>query len=327
MMAPGFWAYGQGGPVAALLSPFGALYGLATATRLRFKKSWHCPIPVICVGNLVAGGSGKTPVVLDLAERLGQRDVPVHMVTRGYGGRERGPLRVSGDQYDARLVGDEPLLLSETAPTWLSDERPAGCRRALAEGAGLIVLDDGFQDPSCEKTLSFVVVDGSFGFGNGHMIPAGPLREPVASGLKRADAVILIGDDRTNVESMIAGRCPVLKAKLQSGPEAAALSGQAVLPFAGIGNPEKFFESVRNSGANIITTRAFPDHHHYSRGEIDSLIHHANQANARLLTTTKDMVRIPPDLKSNVDVLTVHVVWQNEEEINNLLEPIIADVA
>lgn len=326
MRAPQFWSAGRGGPLAALLSPIGLIYGLATAARLRFKKSWHCPVPVICVGNLIAGGAGKTPVVLDLAQRLQDRDAPVHIITRGYGGHERGPLRVSAGRFDARLVGDESLLLSEISPTWISDDRPSGCRRAMTEGAGLMLLDDGFQDPSCEKNLSLVVVDGSFGFGNGCMIPAGPLREPVATGLNRADAVVLIGDDQTRVESLVAGKCPILRANLSPGPEAQSLAGRPVLAFAGIGNPDKFFHSVTACNANVVGTRAFPDHHHYTRKEIDALQHEAGQLGATLVTTTKDMVRVPPDLRSDVEVLTVHLVWENEEEINNLLAPVIADV-
>ena len=300
---------------------------MATAARLRFKKSWHCPIPIICVGNLIAGGTGKTPLVLDLAKRLQARQVSAHVVTRGYGGREKGPLRVSNQRYDARLVGDEPLLLSETAPTWLSDERPVGCRRAMTEGANLILLDDGFQDPTCEKTLSLVVVDGSYGFGNGQLIPAGPLREPVAKGLKRADAVVLIGDDTTGVESMVAGKCPVLKAKLVPDMDGPSLDGKSMLPFAGIGNPEKFFDSARACKANVEFTKSFGDHHHFTRGEIVTLIGEADRLNATLITTTKDMVRIPPDLRSSIEVLTVNVVWENEAEISNLLEPLITSVA
>jgi tetraacyldisaccharide 4'-kinase len=325
MKAPKFWAGGQGRLLASLLSPLGILYGLATAFRLKFWKSWHCPVPVICVGNLVAGGAGKTPVVLDLAKRLQVRDVSAHIVTRGYGAREKGPLRVSSNRYDARLVGDEPLLLSNSAPTWLSDDRPSGCRRAMAEGAGLVLLDDGFQDPSCEKTFSLIVVDGSYGFGNGQLIPSGPLREPVATGLRRADAVVLIGDDKTHVESLVAGRLPLLKAHLVPGPEGAALDGKPVLPFAGIGNPEKFFDSVRACKANVVNCRSFPDHHNYSREEITGLIREAEQLGAALITTTKDMVRVPPDLRTSVDVLTASLVWENEEEINNLLEPSIAN--
>lgn len=325
MRTPHFWAPGRGGIVAALLSPVGALYGSATALRLRFKRSWTCPVPIICVGNFVAGGAGKTPVVIDIAARLRARNVKVHVLSRGYGGTATGPLCVSRDLCNARLVGDEPLLLSETAPTWVADNRLSGCKRAVAEKAGLILMDDGFQDPAVVKNLSLVVVDGTYGFGNGRMIPAGPLREPVSSGLARADAVILMGDDHAGIRRFIAGRVPVLSAYPEPGPEAEHLHDRDVLAFAGIAHPGKFFETVRASGPRSLTTRSFPDHHHFTCGDLQRLRDEADALGAVLVTTEKDLVRIPPDRATGIRVLSIHVVWRNEDEITGLLEPIIDD--
>ncbi len=325
MKAPDFWKSNRGGLLSTLLAPAGFVYGLGTAARQKWGKSWTCPIPLICVGNLVAGGAGKTPVVMDVARRVRQAGIDAHIITRGYGGTEKGPLKVSRELYDARAVGDEALILSEVAPTWVSDDRPAGCRRAMTEGAGLVVLDDGFQDPSCRKSLSILVVDGACGFGNARIIPAGPLRESVKSGLQRADGVAILGEDRANVGETVGNHCPVLRATIEVDREFSALEGEKVLAFAGIGVPDKFFRSARAHGLDVVKTEAFADHHHFTDRELARLSAEAEMMGATLLTTTKDLVRLPPDMREAVKALPVHVVWDNEEEINQLLNPVIAD--
>lgn len=323
MKAPGFWSHGGGGVLTALLSPVGMLYGFATMLRQSFGKAWACPVPVICVGNLIAGGAGKTPVVLDIARRLLARGVTPHVITRGYGGTEKGPLRVSTDRYDARLVGDEPLLISAVTPTWVSDVRLSGCRAAMVEGAMCMMFDDGFQDPSVARDLSLIVVDGGFGFGNGHMIPAGPLREPVSKGLSRANAVILIGEDTAGVVDQVGGRCPVLRARIEPGPEATELQGKRVSAFAGIGRPDKFFDTVREIGCDVVATRAFADHHNFTRDELDRLKAAAEQDGLALVTTEKDWVRIPPEARDGITAVTISLVWDDEAEIKALLEPVV----
>lgn len=325
MRAPDFWAPGKGGLWGALLSPIGMLYGYGTVARRLFAKPWSCPIPVICVGNLIAGGAGKTPVVMDLADRLIARGVRPHLVSRGYGGTEKGPLRVSMDRYDARLVGDESLLLSTIAPAWVSDDRRAACRAAMAEGAMCMIFDDGFQDPTVGKNLSLIVVDGGYGFGNGNLIPAGPLREPVAKGLSRADAVVIVGDDTTGIANRVGGRCPVLQAYLKPGEEASALVEQPVSAFAGIGRPEKFFETLRRIGCDVRRTKAFPDHHNFTKNELETLKMNAARDGDRLVTTQKDLVRIPPDVRSGITALSVSMEWRDETAINALLEPVAND--
>lgn len=326
MKAPGFWSYGKGGAVSALLTPAGMIYGLGTFLRRSVTRPWQCPVPVICVGNLIAGGAGKTPVVMDLARRLLDRKVTPHIISRGYGGSEKGPLRVSSDRYDARLVGDEPLLLSSVAPTWVADVRQSGCRAAMVEGAMCMIFDDGFQDPSVSRDLSLIVVDGGYGFGNGNMIPAGPLREPVAKGLSRADGVILIGDDNAGVADQVAGRCPILKATVEPVESRAAdIRGRRVSAFAGIGRPEKFFATLTGLDCDIVRRKPFPDHHFFSRAELASLKSEAEQEGLTLITTEKDWVRLPPESRDGISSLPIRLVWENEGEINALLEPVISD--
>lgn len=326
MKAPAFWSHGKTGVLSTLLSPIGMLYGYGTLARQTFVKPWSCPVPVICVGNLIAGGAGKTPVAMDLAIRLKARGVKPHMVTRGYGGTEKGPLQVSTDRYDARLVGDEPLLLSRVAPTWVANDRRAACRAAMVTGPMCLIFDDGFQDPSVAKDVSLVVVDGGYGFGNGYMIPAGPLREPVAQGLSRANAVILMGDDTTGVTDQVAGRCPVLRADLKPGLAAGELTGRPVSAFAGIGRPEKFFNTLRQIGCDVRQTKSFADHHNYTRAELKTLKADAAGDGCALVTTEKDWVRLPPESQSGIMALAVDLVWENEREIEALLDPVVNSV-
>ena len=325
MKAPAFWSPGQGGMLGALLSPLGMLYGYGTYARRLFSRPWSCPVPVVCVGNLIAGGAGKTPVVMDLASRLLAKGVTPHLISRGYGGTEKGPLRVSTDRYDARLVGDEPLLLSTIAPTWVADNRQAACRAAMADGAMCMVFDDGFQDPSVTKDLSLVVVDGGYGFGNGSLIPAGPLRESVAQGLSRADAVIVIGDDTADIARQVSGRCPMLQATLKPGAEAEALAGTPVSAFAGIGRPDKFFDTLRQAGCDVRQTKAFPDHYNFTKKDLEGLRENAAKHGCKLVTTQKDLMRIPPDLRGDIEALSVSLAWQDEAAIDALLEPVVND--
>ncbi|NQV43655.1 MAG: tetraacyldisaccharide 4'-kinase [Rhodospirillales bacterium] len=323
MRAPAFWSRGKGGLLGALLSPLGMLYGCGTGARQVFVKPWQCPVPVICVGNLIAGGTGKTPVVMDLASRLLARGGRPHLVSRGYGGTEKGPLQVFADRHDARQVGDEALLLSAIAPVWVATNRQDACRTATVGGATCMIFDDGFQDPSVIRDLSLVIVDGGYGFGNEHMIPAGPLREPIVKGLDRANAVIVIGEDTCGVIERIAGRCPVLRASLKPGAEAAVLKGQPVFAFAGIGRPEKFFDTLRQAGCDVRGTRVFDDHHNFTRTELDALKADANRDGLKLVTTAKDLIRIPQQARNGIAVLTVDLVWEDESAINALLEPVV----
>lgn len=318
MRAPRFWE--RGGVVPTLLAPLGSGVDLAGCLRRALSRPTHVPVPIICVGNLVAGGAGKTPVALALLARLSARGRAPHCVTRGYGGRAVGPLRVDPNRHSARDVGDESLLLARCAPTWVARDRVAGARAAHAGGADAIVLDDGFQNPSLGKDLSFIVIDGAYGFGNGRVMPAGPLRERVVRGLARADALVLVGRDDHGLAARLASSVPLLRAALEPAPDAACLEGRRVVAFAGIGRPAKFFATVRHLGASVLETHAFADHHNYAPRELEALLARARACDAVLATTEKDAVRLPPEFRARITVVAVTLVWRDPGALDGLLD-------
>jgi tetraacyldisaccharide 4'-kinase len=307
MRAPEFWTK-QGG-LARALAPLGAVYAWGGALRRHFAETWRAPVPVVCVGNLTVGGTGKTPTVAALARvlasplLLGSQGRRVAILSRGYGGRMGGPLRVDLARHTARDVGDEPLLLARIAPVYVARDRRAGAEAALADGADLLLMDDGFQNPGLAKTLSLLVVDGAVGFGNRAVFPAGPLREPVAVGFARAQALVTIGADAHAASFGFAGR--VLRADLF--PAEAGFAGVPVVAFAGIGRPQKFFDTLSSLGAAMRGTYAFADHHVYSRREVERLLALAKEQHAVLVTTEKDAVRLPPDLAAQIRTVPVEL--------------------
>ncbi len=334
MRAPDFWA--EDGALARLLAPLGTGYDLAGRLRRALAHPASVGIPVVCVGNLVAGGAGKTPVALALIEALGARGCKVQCLTRGYGGRVSGPHRVDLARDTAARVGDEALLLARAAPTWVARDRAAGARAAAAAGAAagaeVIVMDDGFQNPSLAKDLSFVVIDGAYGFGNGRVMPAGPLRETVAGGLARAEAVVVLGPERPDLDAHLDahlgarpnGGPALLAARLAPRPGSERLAGRRVLAFAGIGRPEKFFATLAELGAKVVETRAFPDHHAYAPAEIESLRARAAALDACAVTTEKDAVRLSPELREGIEVLAVAVEWREPAALDALLDRVCA---
>jgi len=264
MRAPEFW-HEPPGLAAGLLAPAGAAWDWAARLRRAVARPYRAPVPVLCVGNLVAGGSGKTPVALSLARLFTERGIAVHVVTRGYGGKLAGPMQVDAARHDADAVGDEALLLATVAPCWVAKDRAAGVAAAAKAGAEAILLDDGFQNPSIAKDLSLVIIDAEYGFGNGRVIPAGPLRERVAAGLARADAVVLIGDAPTT--ELVAASCPILRAAVEP-VNRDHFKNARIVAFAGIGRPEKFFAMLHRLGAQLVAKHAFADHHPYRANEI-----------------------------------------------------------
>ena len=322
MRAPDFWR--RRGVLSAILLPFGLAHGAVAQARRARARPARVAVPVICIGNLVAGGAGKTPAAIAIAERLAGRGRAVHFLTRGYGGRERGPLRVELGRHDSGAVGDEALLLALRAPTWVARDRAAGARAAIEAGAGIIVMDDGFQNPSLAKDMSILAIDGGYGFGNGRVMPAGPLREPVAGGLARADAALLIGADETGMASALADTLPLLRARLAPTQEARTLAGRRVLAFAGIGRPDKFFATLAEMGCEIVEAVPYPDHHPYRPEEIMRLCEMASEAGAEPVTTEKDAARLPPDARLMVRTVAVELIWDDEDAIDALLFELLA---
>ena len=327
MRAPDFWSRPPEAPglAARLLAPASALWKLATRRRLR-RAGQTVGAPVICVGNLTAGGSGKTPTAIALVEALKTSQLHPAVVSRGYGGRLIGPVCVDPALHDASDVGDEPLLLAAFAPVFVARDRASACRKAVEAGADVLVLDDGFQNPSPAKDLSLVVVDAGYGFGNGRVIPAGPLREPVPEGLSRADAVIAVGTSLERAQLVNTwpplAELPVLEANIAPLATGMDWEGLRVLAFAGIGRPQKFFETLRGQGAEIASTRAFPDHAAYHPRLLARLETEARSLQAQLVTTEKDAVRLPESFRRNVLVLPVRLHLEDQGAINTLLAPI-----
>jgi tetraacyldisaccharide 4'-kinase len=314
MRAPDFW--NSNGLAARLLAPLGALYGRSVRTRQLNTRPYRSKARVLCVGNLTAGGSGKTPVAITLARILAARRHKVAFLTRGYRGRLSGPIAVDPTRHNAHDVGDEALLLAAVAPTIVSRDRARGAELADTLGASAIVMDDGFQNFRLAKDVSFVVVDSETGFGNGRLIPAGPLREPVDHGLARADAVVLLGEGVLRLPSFGG---PVLRAALHpTAPD--RFNGRAVFAMAGIGRPEKFFHTLQAMGARVVGTRAFPDHHRYTLLEIEAVKQIAANAGALLVTTEKDFVRIDANRRDGILCVPVHAVFADDPNLGILLD-------
>jgi tetraacyldisaccharide 4'-kinase len=330
MRPPEFWKADAAGRDAApmlraLLTPLSWGYAWFVAQKMRRTTPWQAPIPVVCVGNLTLGGAGKTPVTRAVRAALGPG---AHTLSRGYGGRIAGPLRVSPDMSAAE-VGDEPLLHAHDGPAWIARDRVAGARAIAAAGARTIIMDDGFQNPSLAKALSLVVVDPGYGVGNGQVFPAGPLRERLAGGLARADAVILLYNGAPANDDAEAERLawlegfakPLLRARIE--PRGAAPTGPLVA-FAGLARPEKFFDTLSGLGADLTDAIPFPDHHVYSDDDLELLAQLADERVARLITTEKDAARLAPDWRARVTTLPVTAQFEDPRGLDELLAPIKA---
>lgn len=321
MRAPAFWA--GDGAAARLLAPAGAAYAAAGAVRWALAGVPEAPLPVWCVGNATVGGTGKTPLTLDLLARLRARGRVVHALCRGHGGRVAGTIRVDPTRHDAAAVGDEALLLAAAAPTWAGPDRLAGARAAANAGADAVVLDDGLQYPRLAKHASVLVVDAATGFGNGRVVPAGPLREPLSRARDRADVAVVMGPGPAPAGL---GELAVLRAELAPDAAAAGLAARRVLAFAGIGRPAKFFATARRLGVELAETRAFADHHRFTARELDALEARASALGAELLTTAKDAVRLPVERRQRVAVLGVEVVWDRPERLDGWLDKTLAGI-
>jgi tetraacyldisaccharide 4'-kinase len=318
MRQPEFWNGRDRGARLALaaLAPLGWAYGATVAWKRDHAKPHRPRSKVICIGNLTAGGTGKTPIAIAVTRALAERGERPFILSRGYGGRLRGPALVDPAHDTAQEVGDEPLLLARAAPVVVARDRALGAELADDQGATVIVMDDGHQNFALAKDISIVVVDAETGFGNGMVLPAGPLREPVAQGLARADAVVLVGNGAPDLKGF-AG--PVLRARL-AAIDVVGLNGRDVVAFAGIGRPDKFFDTLKSLGAKLVETREYADHHAYTASEIARL-----QAKARgvlLVTTEKDYVRLTQTERDGVNFLPVRAAFDDPAALARLLDTI-----
>jgi tetraacyldisaccharide 4'-kinase len=326
MRAPDFWWRQRPSAVATLLRPSAAGYGVVAGLRMR-RSGRAAEAPVVCIGNFTVGGAGKTPAALALARILAADGQKPFFLTRGYGGRLAGPLRVDAAVHTAGDVGDEPLLLARAFATVVARDRPAGACLATREGASVIIMDDGLQNPSLAKNLAIAVIDGATGVGNGLCLPAGPLRAPLRTQWRKVDAVIVVGEGAPGAalaREAGAREKPVFRARLE--PDAAAagqLRGRKVLAFAGIGRPEKFFATLQRCGAAVVRSKSFPDHHAYGVDEIRAILTEAKAADLQPVTTEKDFARIAAlpgaaPAAGTIRVLPVRLVFDNEETLRAL---------
>lgn len=345
MKAPIFW-YQPPGIFSTLLQPLAFIYGQGAKIAAYFKKPQRFPIPILSVGNIVCGGAGKTPTAIALSQLLQEKGINVHFVTRGYGGQEIGPLQVNCTSHQPSDVGDEPLLLAQHAPTWVAKNRPLGVQKAIENGAQLIILDDGHQTSNLYKDVSFVVVDSLQGFGNQCVLPAGPLRENLNAGLNRTDALISIGQKEIHASKpffkaqIVPQEIVIASGATQATPEASPRREQSrtaqqlpwiasptagtrndklgevrAIAFCGLGFPEKFYATLKGLDVDLVLTKSFPDHYAYT--EEDLLILHdlAKEHQAILVTTRKDLVKIPPSWQGYLHVLDINIQFEDSDGI------------
>ena len=317
MKTPNFW-YESPGVTSSILLPISYIYLMGSKIKRKLANPKKVDPIVISVGNLVAGGAGKTPIAIALSSLFFDKEVA--FLTRGYGGNDIGPTLVDRSKDIVDKVGDEALLLAKHAPTWVSKDRHAGAIAAYNYGINIIIMDDGHQNNSLIKDISIVVIDGHHGFGNKKIIPSGPLRENIKTGLDHADAVIIIGEDKNKVSQFCKPNCPLIHARLVPTMDSESLKKNRVIALAGIGYPYKFFNTLKEMGCNVVDEYAFGDHHKYKNSEIRKIYDKSVELNAILVTTEKDWLRLPEEMKTLVKKVPIKIEWQDEKQIKNFLK-------
>jgi len=321
MYPPDFWTRRDwvSKLIVSLLTPAGWFYAASVVLRAKFTRQYRSRAKVVCIGNLTVGGTGKTPIAREIARILIARGAKPVFLTRGYGGKVRGPRLVTSDDL-ASEVGDEPVMLAKTAPVIVARDRAAGARLAEQSGFDTIIMDDGYQNFALAKDLSLVVVDGELGFANKHVLPAGQLRENVTRGLRRADATIVNGTDLP--PELLAARLPLINSRIVP-EEQSGWTERRVLAFAGIGRPDKFFSSLSAVGAKIVATRAFPDHHVFTESELEQLRTLARSKDATLVTTEKDSARLSPAERQDILSFPIRIEFIDSVALMHLLDSLV----
>ncbi len=312
---PSFWYRSESSAeplIETAMAPLACIYALGHKIHQISKKPQHFSAPVICIGNIVTGGSGKTPSALALSKLIKHEKLALNpfFLTRGYGGHMKGPVLAHPQEHDFRETGDEALLLAKSAPTIVAENRALGAELAIEEGADIILMDDGLQNPGIHKDIRLVVIHGDTGFGNKKILPAGPLRSPLLKAITNADAFIMIGEDKRNVRAILPAGKPVFSASvsaLETPPK-----DKKYVAFAGLGYPQKFFNTLDKLGCNVVETLSFPDHYPYMAEDLERLSGLAEGKDAELITTEKDYQRLPTDFKTKVHVLPIELAWDNE---------------
>ena len=323
LKAPKFWYKKKDTAYSASLYPFSLLFRFGTKLRniLSIKRS--SPLPIICVGNIVVGGAGKTPVSLKIGKILIKAGYKPHFISRGYAGIIKESILVES-WHSPTSVGDESLLLSEVAPTWIDNNRIKSSYLAKKNGADCLIMDDGFQNPSIEKDFSIIVISGEQEFGNKRVMPSGPLRESITRGLSRTNLVIVISNvNNQDLEKLIPSQIPIFKANFVIKGQNTIYKGKNVTAFAGIAYPEKFFNSLEKQGAKIVNRISFSDHYIYNEDDLLTLAESANKTKSILVTTRKDFVRIPKSYRSLINTLDGEIVFENEKLLSEILSNII----
>jgi len=322
LKAPKFWYEKNDTIFSMLLYPASLAYRLVTRINMLIKKTMNSHIPVICIGNLVVGGAGKTPVALKIGKILIMAGYNPHFLTRGYAGKLKDNIKVR-DSHIAEEVGDESLILSKIAPTWIGSNRIKSSFLAKKNNADCVIMDDGFQNPTIKKDFSIIVIDGKQGFGNRRVLPSGPLRESINRGLKRADAIIVVGKDIFGIKNILPKSIPSFDADFDVSKNKVIFKGKNVTAFAGIAYPAKFFETLKQHGAKILKTVNFPDHYIYNENDLLKLVEIANNNQSILVTTTKDFLRIPESYKTIIHRLEGEIVLKNEDVLQKVLSNIL----
>ena len=322
LKAPKFWYQKKDTYLSNSFYPLSLLFRFGTKIRNLVSTKQNTKLPIICVGNIVVGGAGKTPVALKIGKLLIKAGYNPHFISRGYSGTIKSSTLVQS-WHSAKSVGDESILLSEIAPTWIGGDRINSANLAHQNGSDCLILDDGFQNPNIQKDFSIIVINATQEFGNKRVMPSGPLRESIKRGLSRTHLVIVIGNTSEKIKKTIPVNIPIIEAKFQINKENKIFKGQNITAFAGIAYPEKFFQSLEEQGAKIVKKLSYPDHYIYNENDLLSLAEIANKTKSILVSTKKDYIRIPKSYRSLINTLEGEIIFNDEDSLVKMLSKVI----